>query len=149
MLKSKKRANRLRYITENICHLPKNDRVVGFYLYDRFNDAVARIDAVLAEATTYLPRYLVVSLGGFLGVEGKKVLLPTEICEVLDMGKVKTHWRKESLMGAPTPIDVEDVSMNEEELILGYFDFEPYWKVNSSEEEEQDEKNPSNQKKKT
>ncbi|NIT80423.1 MAG: hypothetical protein GWM98_00235, partial [Nitrospinaceae bacterium] len=50
-----------------------------------------------------------------------------EICEAVDMGKVKTEWKKESLQDAPTADDVENVSMNEEELILSYFDLEPYW----------------------
>ena len=44
-----------------------------------------------------------------------------------DLGKVKTSWSKESIQDAPSPADIEHVTMNEEELILSYFDLEPYW----------------------
>ncbi len=115
------------YISENIFNLRVKDQLIGSYLYDRFNEPIARIDAILAESKTYLVRYLVINVGGFLNIHGKKILLPIEVCESADLGKVKTDWLLESLKDAPAPNDPENVTMSEEELILGYFDLKPYW----------------------
>ena len=129
MLSRKMNPNRLLHINDNIHHLSKSDRIVGNYLYDRYNEQVARVDAILVQPTTYLPRYIIITIGGFLGVEGKQILIPMEICEVLDIGKVKANWSKESLKDAPSAVNTRQVTMAEEERILSYFDFEPYWKA--------------------
>ncbi|MEE9258654.1 MAG: hypothetical protein V3U37_03840 [Nitrospinaceae bacterium] len=133
-------SNRLLFISENIFRLRKEDRVVGSYLYDKFNQTIARVDGVLAESGTYLPRYLVINFGGFLTIGGKKITLPVEICEFADLGKVKTEWSKESMKDAPAPNSLDDISMDEEELILGYFDLEPYWAVNPSSKDDPENK---------
>jgi len=49
------------------------------------------------------------------------VVLPVEVCEVMDLGKVKTDCRKESMLGAPAPIDIANVTILEEELIRDYY----------------------------
>ena len=124
-------SNRLLYISENIFKLRVKDQVVGSFLYDRFNETIARVDAVIVEAETYLMRYLVINMGGFMKIQGKKILLPVGVYEFADLGKVKTEWSRESLKDAPAPEDPENVSMDEEEEILGYFDLEPYCVVRS------------------
>ena len=120
---------RLVHITENIFKLREQDRVVGYYLYDEFDEVLSRIEGLLAEPETFISRYLVITLGGTLNIAGKQMILPVEVCRLVDMGKVKTSWRKESLMDAPTPLDIKKVTPAEEELILNYFDMEPYWAV--------------------
>lgn len=109
------------HITENIYNLRKLDQVIGFYLYDKFDESIARIDATLVDSETYRCHYLVINLGGFLQVSGKTVILPTEICEVADLGKVKTEWRKESMLGSPAPADILNITTIEEELIREYY----------------------------
>ncbi len=111
----------LTHITENVFNLRKTDRIIGFYLYDKFDQSIARIDAVLVDSQTYHSYYLVINLGGFLKVSGKSVVLPVEVCEVKDLGKVKTEWRKESMLGAPSPVDVMSMTNLEEELIRDYY----------------------------
>lgn len=128
--------DRLTHISENIFKLREHERLIGFYLYDECDQALARIEALLAEPGTYLSRYLVITLGGMLSIQGKKLIVPVEICKPLDLGKVKLFWRKESLMDAPTPHDVQRVTEAEEELILGYFDLEPYWAAKPTQPEE-------------
>ena len=39
----------------------------------------------------------------------------------MDLGKVKTDCRKESMLGAPAPIDIANVTILEEELIRDYY----------------------------
>ena len=41
------------HVAENIFDLRKIDRVIGFYLYDKFNEPIARIDAALVDSRTY------------------------------------------------------------------------------------------------
>ena len=79
---------RLECIKENSHRLRKADRIVGFFLYDRFGEAVGKISALLISVETNQIEFAVVSLGGFLRVEGKSILIPLEICEVEDLGKV-------------------------------------------------------------
>jgi hypothetical protein len=129
-------SHRLTYISENIYKLREQDRIIGCYLYDEFDDALSRIEALVVESGTLLARYVVVTLGGMLSVKGKALVLPIEICRSVDLGKVRTSWRKESLMHAPTPHNPQQMTMAEEELILGYFDLKPYWAVEPEKPEE-------------
>ena len=129
-------SDRLVCVQENIYKLRQHDRIIGCYLYDDFDEALSRVEALMVEKGTYLPRYLLVTLGGAVNVQGKKVLLPVEHCQTIDLGKVKTRWRKESLMSAPSAHDPINVTMAEEERILDYFNLKPYWTVDPSEEAE-------------
>jgi len=109
------------HVSENHFKLRKKDRVIGCYLYDKFDEAIARIDAVLADSKTYHCYYLIINLGGFLQVQGKTVILPVEICTVIDLGKVSTEWRKESMAEAPTVTHILNMTTVEEELIRDYY----------------------------
>ena len=75
----------LKHVTENVFNLRKTDRIIGFYLYDKFGQSIARIDAILVDSQTYQSFYLVINLGGFPKVSGKAVVLPIEVCEVQDL----------------------------------------------------------------
>ena len=100
----------LTHITENVFKLRKIDRIIGFYLYDRFNELIARIDAALVDSQSYQSLYLVIKLGEFLQVSAKIVVLPVESCEVNDLAKVKTDWGKESMLRAPAFIDITNLT---------------------------------------
>ena len=130
-------------VAENIYKLRQQDRIIGCYLYDEFDNALSRVEALMVEQGTFLPRYLLITLGGAVNVQGKKVLLPVEHCQSVDLGKVKTTWRKESLMNAPTANDPKNVTMAEEELILDYFDLKPYWTLEPGEETQEDQDSDS------
>ena len=122
-------SNHLFYAVENIYRLNKADRIVGFFLYDKYKEMIARIDGVLAEKETGLVRYIVINQGGFLGIPGKKTLVPRPAYEIIDLGEVKTAWSSQSLQSAPVPDDINNITLDEEELILGYFDLQPYWVI--------------------
>jgi hypothetical protein len=47
--------------------------------------------------------------------------------ETLDMGKVKTYWRRDSIQQSPSINSVESLTLEKEQKILSYFDLEPYW----------------------
>ncbi|HKI48148.1 MAG TPA: hypothetical protein VKA69_02405, partial [Desulfobacteria bacterium] len=75
------------------------------------------------------PRYLVLTIGGFLFTEGKTILFPKNHYETLDMGKVKTSWRRDSIQQSPSINNVQSLSLEKEQTILGYYDLEPYWDI--------------------
>ena len=111
----------LTHIKENVFKLLKIDSIIRFYLYDRFNELIARIDAVLVDSQSYQSFYLVIKLGEFFLVSVKIVVLPVEICEVKDLGEVKTKWGKESMLRAPALIDITNRTTTEEELIHDHY----------------------------
>lgn len=113
--------SRLLFISENIFKIKREDRIVGSFLYDKHKNVVARIDGLVVERETYLPRFLVITQGGFLEIQGKKILVPREAYEVADLGEVKTSWSKQSLQDAPIPHDIHNITVNEEQLIRSYF----------------------------
>ena len=53
----------LTHIKGNVFKLRKIDRIIGFYLYDRFNELIARIDSALVDSQSYQSFYLVIKLG--------------------------------------------------------------------------------------
>jgi hypothetical protein len=111
----------LTHIKGNLFKLRKIDRIIGFYLYDRFNELIARIDAALVDRQSFQSFYLVIKSGEFLLVSGKIVVLPVEICEVKDLGQVKTKWEKESMLRAPALIDITNRTTIGEELIRDHY----------------------------
>ncbi|MDE1044984.1 MAG: hypothetical protein OSA05_06905 [Nitrospinaceae bacterium] len=49
------------------------------------------------------------------------MVLPVEICEVKDLGKIKIEWWKESMLRAPALIDITNLTTIEEELIRDHY----------------------------
>lgn len=117
----------LRYIDDNIHRLYPQNRIVGFYLYDLHDEMVGRIEGLMVDPESYNPRYLVLTIGGFLFTEGKIILFPRNHYEALDMGKVKTSWRRDSIQQSPSINSIQSLSLEKEMAILGYYDLEPYW----------------------
>jgi hypothetical protein len=122
----------LKYIDDNIYSLYPENRIVGFYLYDVNNEMVGRIQGLMVDPETYNPRYLVLTIGGFLFTDGKVVLFPKDHYETQEMGKVKTSWRRDSIQQSPSINDVRSLTLEKEQVILGYYDLEPYWDVTES-----------------
>jgi PRC-barrel domain protein len=119
----------LRYIDDNIHRLYPQNRIVGYYLYDLYDEMVGRIEGLMVDPETYNPRYLVLTIGGFLFTEGKIVLFPKNHYETLGMGKVQTSWRRDSIQQSPSINTIQSLSLEKEMAILGYYDLEPYWDV--------------------
>ena len=117
----------LKYIDDNIYSLYPGNRIVGYYLYDIQNELVGRIQGLMVDPESFNPRYLVLTIGGFLFTEGKIVLFPKAHYEALELGKVKTSWRRDSIQQSPSINDVRSLTLEKEQVILGYYDLEPYW----------------------
>lgn len=119
----------LSYVDDNLYKLYPDNRIVGFYLYDVYDETVGRIQGLMVDPEFFQPRYLVLTIGGFLFTEGKIVLLPKEHYQTQEMGKVRTAWRRDSIQQSPSIKDVQSITLEREQLILSYYDLEPYWDV--------------------
>jgi len=115
----------LLHLNENVSRLRREHRCVGAYLYDKFDQTIARVEGLMVEPETYTLRYLVINFGGFLSIRGKRIALPAAVCEFADLGKVKTQWSQESMKDAPG--NIEPLGRDDEERLLAYFDLDPYW----------------------
>ena len=119
----------LKYINDNIHRLNPENRIVGSYLYDLYDEMVGRIQGLMVDPETYRPRYLVLTIGGFLFTEGKIILFPRNHYESLEMGKVKTSWRRDSIQQSPSVNSLKSLTLEKEQNILSYYDLEPYWDI--------------------
>ena len=119
----------LKYVNDNIHRLYPENRIIGSYLYDLYGEMVGRIQGLMVDPETYSPRYLVLTIGGFLFTEGKIILVPRDHYETLEMGKVKTPWRRDSVQQSPSITSLESLTLEKEQNILSYYDLEPYWDI--------------------
>ena len=119
----------LKYINDNVYSLYPENRIVGSYLYDLHDEMVGRIQGLMVDPETYRPRYLVLTIGGFLFTEGKIILFPRDHYETLEMGKVKTSWRRDSIQQSPSINSIQSLTLEKEQNILSYYDLEPYWDI--------------------
>jgi len=125
------------YLSENIHNLMDDEKIIGCYLFDDCGEGLGRVEGLYVEHSTYFPRYLVYSQGGFLSTRGKVILVPNDIYETIDMGKVKLlkslHWLKD----IHSPTSADSLTREDEELILDYYNLPLYWAQETEETEEE------------
>jgi len=117
----------LLYITENIAHLLKDEQIIGHYIYDVFGENLGRVNGLLVDRNSYFPRYLVYTQGGVLSTVGKTILAPHEMYETPEFGKVKLLQSLQWIKDIPAPHDIENLTVEEEELVLDYYNLPVYW----------------------
>lgn len=122
--------------------LRHEDKIIGFFLSDSFDEEVGRIESLLVDPDSYALRYCLVTIGGFLSTRGKTILLPKNILEPKGLGKVASSKSLETISDAPAPYNLEEVNRSEEQEIHDYFDLQPYYEAeeesSTSEEEKED-----------
>ncbi|QPJ64106.1 MAG: PRC-barrel domain containing protein [Candidatus Nitrohelix vancouverensis] len=109
-------------IKDNQPTLGKHNQIIGAYLYDSRGESVGKIESLLLDAQTRKPQFLTLQLGGFLRTAGKHILIPFELCEPQDLGKVVIQRSHHSLADAPATENPDAPSALEIELSLEYFD---------------------------
>jgi hypothetical protein len=123
----------LKYVSENISNLMKDEQVIGHYVYDMFDEMIGRVEGLLVERSSYFPRYLVYVQGGVLGTRGKTILVPEEMFKSPEFGEIQIPKSVQWLKDVPSPHDVKDLLLEEEELVLEYFGMPYYWDEESKE----------------
>ncbi len=79
----------------------RTSKVVGSTVYNDTNEAVGTIDDLIITPNDKIP-FAVLSVGGFLGMGTKLVVIPIDKIEVKDKKMVLHDATKESLKALPT-----------------------------------------------
>lgn len=102
-------------------------RVVNYYIYDIMNKDVAAIQDILVDADRRVPRYVIVEIGGFLAIRGKKILVPWNALKKGGLSRMDVNCVAEHIIYAPSPFDPLAPTAVEEESVHRHFNVEPYW----------------------
>ena len=121
------RKSKLLYITDNTADLLNDEQVIGNYVYDMFDEDIGRVKGLLVERKSYYPRYLVYVQGGVLSTRGKTILVPRGMFSSPKFGKIQLSKSAQWIKDIPSPFDVENLLVEEEELVLDYFSLPLYW----------------------
>jgi hypothetical protein len=103
-------------------------RVKGYFLYDEHEQEIASVRDILVDEEIKVPRYLVIEVGGLMGIQGKMILIPWNAVTVGGMSRLDFPRSLDDVMGAPLAEGGTVIpSYGEEENIHSYFRVEPYW----------------------
>jgi sporulation protein YlmC with PRC-barrel domain len=123
-MESSERQPNLVKLSEEDLHLdePWQD-IRGLDVYDVDGEQMGSVEELYVERDTRLPRFLVVSAGGFLGVGKKHFLVPVE--EVSrDMGeeeRVTLNQDRDKVMGSPNFEADEAPAPDMQRAVLAYY----------------------------
>src|SRR5919202_1787161 len=123
-MESSERQPNLVKLSEEDLHLdePWQD-IRGLDVYDVDGEQIGSVEELYVERDTRLPRFLVVSAGGFLGVGKKHFLVPVE--EVSrDMGeeeRVTLNQDRDKVMGSPNFEADEAPAPDMQRAVLAYY----------------------------
>ncbi len=129
----------LKKITDNDYRLKAEERFIGSFLFDCYDEEVGRIEALLVDPESFALRYALITIGGFLSTSGKSILLPQEILEPKGIGKVVSSKSSGTIRDAPSPLNLEKITIEEEQEIHDYFDTQPYFEEEESSIKEREE----------
>lgn len=115
--------NRLKYVTQNLFLIDKEEHIIGDYLYDKHKELIVKIEGLVVELPKHNLIFLAITQGGFLNIQGKKILVPRQSCEINEIGKVIVSFSKQTIKDAPSPNDFFNLKKSEELLIMDYFGF--------------------------
>lgn len=114
--------------------LRPQDRVVGYYLYDDQEREVSAVRDLVVDRRTRRPRYLVIEIGGLMGVAGIRLLIPWGAVVKGGVSRLNIRWPAEHVLAAPTPTEPTLPTEAEEESIHHHFGLVPYW-IDETEDE--------------
>ena len=107
--------------------LAQQHHVIGYYIYDNMEKDVAAVRNLLVDKDTKYPRYVVIEIGGLMGVRGRKLLIPWKALRRGGVSRLNIGIPSEQVQTAPLPLSQLEPTRVEEESIHRYFGVEPYW----------------------
>lgn len=110
--------------------------VIGYWVYDEEEKEVAEIRDLLIDKETHQARYAVIEIGGFLSIQGKKILLPWAALTKAGMSRMNVNCSSEHIMDIYSLVDQLNPTREEEQSIHFHFSVEPYWLKGEDEPEE-------------
>ncbi len=107
--------------------LPFEWRVYGFNVIDDQENIISRVIDLLCEEETGRVRYLIAEIGGFMGISGRKVLIPVDILTRAGSGQIVASIAREKIQDSPSVVDHENPTRDEESKIQYHYGQRPYW----------------------
>ena len=114
--------------------LGSDERVIGYYLYDEFENEICDIRDLLLDEETHKPRYVIIEVGGLLSIKGKRVIIPWRLLRRRGVSRLDIARSEEDVLMSPAPNDAEKPTREEEKSVHNYFNIEPYWLTEEDEE---------------
>lgn len=102
-------------------------RVVGYYLADDQEREVAGVRDMLVDRESRVPRYLMIEIGGLMGIRGRQLLIPWSVVVRGGVSRLDIRWPLEHILVAPAPFVPDEPTLPEEEAIHRHFAAEFYW----------------------
>lgn len=115
-----------RALRDNV-EIPPAWRLRFFEAIDNKGAFIAPVLDVLWDVEAHEPRYVLLEIGGGVGVTGKRIILPEKAVVRLGGGQVQALYSQQTVFDVPVPRDPEHPKREEEEEIFQYFDLPPYW----------------------
>ena len=112
---------------KNDIDLPFEWRIRRFDVIDSTGKTVAPVMDLLYDPEAREVRYVMVEIGGLLGIAGKRLLIPASLFIRVGSGQVQALVSQEILVGCPAPEFAERPARGEEEAVFSYFETSPYW----------------------
>ncbi|HEV2094455.1 MAG TPA: PRC-barrel domain-containing protein [Rubrobacter sp.] len=109
---------------------PEQD-VRGLDVYDNEGDKIGSVEHLYVDEAERKVRFLGVSAGGFLGIGGKKIMLPVEAVTDVGEDRVTIEQGRKTVMDSP-PFDTDLVrpAADYQREVYGYYGYPPYpWGV--------------------
>ena len=118
---------------------PKED-VRGRKIFDRDSQEIGKVDDVFIDPTERRARFLSVKSGDFLGLGGKKLLIPIDAIASVDADKVVINDKRDRIVGGPqidhefdrSPDQMADTAASDADaLVIAVYEWygveQPYW----------------------
>lgn len=112
----------------NDVDLPFEWRIRRYDVIDSTGKTVAPVMDLLYDAEAREVRYVMVEIGGLLGIAGKRLLIPSSLFIRVGSGQIQALVTQEILAGCPAAELFEQPTREEEEAVFSYFETIPYWK---------------------
>ncbi len=107
--------------------LPFEWRIRGYDVVDSQEKLVASVYDVICDVESGSACYVMVEIGGMLGISGRKVLLPTAMLVRAGSGQMVAGVTLERIMDSPAIENSENPTRDEEKKIFDYYNLQPYW----------------------
>jgi hypothetical protein len=129
---------------QNEIPLPFEWHLQRYEVVDSKGKSVAPVLDLLYDEKAKAVRYVMIEVGGAVGISGKKVLLMPELLTRAGAGQMLCEVSEQIIEEAPSPEDPEHPTREEEKAIYEYFEKEPYWHKELPKKQEGEQQPPPN-----
>ncbi|MBI5178033.1 MAG: PRC-barrel domain-containing protein [Nitrospinae bacterium] len=120
--------------------LPFEWRLQHYEVVDSRGKVVAPVLDLLYDDAAKAVRYVMIEVGGAVGISGKRILMPPDLFTRAGSGQLLCEASTELIGDAPPIENAEHPTPEEEKAIFDYFEKEPYWETKELKKKKEAEK---------